>query len=189
MNKQIGFSLVEVMIGMALGLIILAGASSLFVSTLSVNSKLVRGQRFEQTLQILNTTITSEIRRAGYANEGVTLTPNGLNGSQYFAQDGCVLFSHSTPTSTERFYGYLLNNGVVYVYNSDTFNNSCTLDLLTWTPVTSIADINVVAMTFTGSPTVSFFLNAKAVGQKVPVGDAMVDLERKITSVVQMRNS
>lgn len=185
MKKQAGFTLIELMISMTIGLILLAGVSSFFIATLNSSATSISTQRFEQTVQILTSTITSEIRRAGYANDGMVLTSNGINGTHYFAQAGCILLSHSTPTNDEIFQGYLLSNGVVYVYRSTTFNNSCTLDLTKWTPVTDNTVIKVLSLTATGSPAVAFTLDAQAV--RLTASDGTL-LRRSMTTSVQMRN-
>lgn len=185
MKKQSGFTLIELMVSITVGLILLAGVSSFFVATLNSSATSISTQRFEQTVQILTGTITSEIRRAGYANDGVVLTANGLNGTHYFGQPGCILLSHSTPTNDEIFHGYLLSNGVVYVYSNTTFNNSCSLDLTKWTPVTDSTVIKVLSMTATGSPTVAFTLDAQAVHLTASDGSL---LRRSMTTTVQMRN-
>ena len=146
MKQQKGFTLIELMVGMTIGLILLAGVGGLFMTTLRSNVEAVKQQRFEQTVQVLMNIMGSEIRRAGYANAGtianpaipVTLT-NQINNKTYFASTNCVLLSHSTLTEDQRFYGYKLVNNIVYMYSGLVNSpNLCTSTVTDWTAITQL---------------------------------------------------
>jgi prepilin peptidase dependent protein B len=183
MKKQAGFTLIELMVGIALGLIVLAGALALFANTLQANATGVKQQRFEQTLQVLAAHMVSEIRRAGYAKPGVALTKQS-NGGYYVANGNCVTFSHSTPDSNEQFYGYQLANNLVYYYTSTTTNGNCA-NLTGWTAVTDLGQIKVTNLLFANFPLVGITLDAEAVGLTVTGGTAV---KRSMTVSVRVRN-
>lgn len=184
MKKQAGFTLIELMIGIAIGLIVVAGASILFMNTLQANAAGVKQQRFEQTLQVLAAHMVSEIRRAGYAKPGVALTKQS-NGSYYFANAGCVTFSHSTPDSNEQFYGYQLRNNLVYYYTSNTSNGNCG-NLTGWIAVTDLSQIKVTNLLFVNFPLVGITLEAEAVGLTTTGGTVV---KRSMPVSVLVRNS
>lgn len=156
MKQQKGFTLIELMVGMTIGLILLAGVGGLFMTTLRSNVEAVKQQRFEQTVQVLMNIMSSEIRRAGYTNAGtianpaipVTLT-NQSNNSSYFASTNCVLLSHSTPNEDQRFYGFKLVNSIVYMYSGLVNSpNLCTSTVTDWTAVTDLSYIKVTQLWF-----------------------------------------
>lgn len=63
---QRGLSLVELLVGVALGLFLVAGASTLFVSHLNNGRRLLLEARLNQDLRAVADLITRDIRRAGY---------------------------------------------------------------------------------------------------------------------------
>jgi prepilin peptidase dependent protein B len=73
MKKLKGFTVIEIMIGLAIGLIVVASAGSFIISTLRFNMDNVKQQRFEQVIQILKNTIASGLRRAGFSNSATSL--------------------------------------------------------------------------------------------------------------------
>lgn len=65
-RKQRGFSLIELMVGITIGLFIIAGALTLFASNLLESRRLVAQTRVEQDLRSIADLMTRDIRRAGY---------------------------------------------------------------------------------------------------------------------------
>lgn len=162
MKKQKGFSIIELMVGLVLGLVVLVGAGGLFSTTLASNSSTVKQQRFDQTVQVLLDLMSSDIRRAGYANhftladatsgtaadatKAVTLAPL-FNGGHYFASATCLLLTNSTPTANQRFYGYKLLANVVYRYDGAA-EGACGTDMTGWSAVTELSHIKVTTLWF-----------------------------------------
>jgi hypothetical protein len=175
------------MVGITVGLIVMAGAANFVVNLLGANAVGAKQQQFEQATQILISNMIAEIRRAGYANAGVTLTKQA-NGAYYNVQGNCVTFSHSTPTDNERFYGYKLDGTtkLVYVYNSTAGNANCA-NLVGWTAVTDTSYIQVTNLSFTAGPGVIITFAASAVG--LMLTDGVTPVKRNISATVQIRNS
>jgi type IV pilus assembly protein PilW len=65
-RSQQGLSLVEMMIGAVIGLIILAGATRLFVDHVQVNRRLMLEARLHQDLRAAADLMARSLRRAGY---------------------------------------------------------------------------------------------------------------------------
>lgn len=87
-RKSAGFSLVELMIAMAVGLLILAGVFSLFGSTVQTQTRTLAMASLNQELRVAMDLMSRDIRRAGYwalAADGHTpegtLTPGATSGS------------------------------------------------------------------------------------------------------------
>lgn len=187
-SQEAGFSLVELMVGLTIGLVILVGVTNLFSSSLYSNLNGAREQQFEHSLRVLVYDITSEIRRAGAARTGATLTQQS-NGKYYDSSTtaGCILFSHSTPSFAEQFYGYRLNGNVIEYYASTSphTNGSCTLTT-GWTPITDPLTIKITSLTFTDGPLVKITIEAESIKLKIQDGTAV---KRVISSSVLIRNA
>nr|WP_316639369.1 prepilin-type N-terminal cleavage/methylation domain-containing protein [uncultured Roseateles sp.] len=70
--RQAGLSIVEMMVGLAIGLIVVAGASQIVVSQLNENRKLLVELQLQQDLRAAADIITRELRRAGAWNAAET---------------------------------------------------------------------------------------------------------------------
>lgn len=65
-RSQGGLSLVELMVGLAIGLIVTTGAISLFVTNVSTSRRTLADTRVQQDLRTIADLITRDLRRAGY---------------------------------------------------------------------------------------------------------------------------
>lgn len=149
MNKHQGLTIIELMIGLAIGTIVLASAGALFVSTLRTNLDNVKQQRFEQTIQVLKGTIAAGIRRAGFSNSSSALPDvSGWTAGKHFYLNGtCALFTYvdtSLATPKQQYFGYNLdtNTGTLYSYQSDN-----KVDCGTGSPWTAMTDPTQIKIT------------------------------------------
>lgn len=65
-SRQTGLSLVELMVGLVVGLIVVAGAGAMYVTTVRGQSYGLRAAKLNQDLRATMSVIASDIRRAGY---------------------------------------------------------------------------------------------------------------------------
>ena len=65
-HAQRGFSLVELLVATAVGLVLTTWAISMFVTSLGNNRKLITEAQVNQNLRAAADLITREVRRAGY---------------------------------------------------------------------------------------------------------------------------
>jgi len=71
-NRVLGFTIIELMISLVLGLIVISGLISVYVATVvSSNNTLAMSKVSQQTSALMNI-ITNDVRRAGYWGQGVT---------------------------------------------------------------------------------------------------------------------
>src|SRR5437868_3279562 len=111
MIKQIGLSIVEMMIGISIGIILIGGAGTFYLSSLKGNIDDVRQQRFEQFIQILKSNIVATIRRAGYSNS-LTALPDVSGwtaGSHFYTNGTCAQVTYVDTTQTpakQQYFGY-----------------------------------------------------------------------------------
>lgn len=65
-HKQSGVSLIELMIGMLVGLIVVGGVATVYVATVQSSGQTLRSSRLNQEMGALMQIMTNDIRRAGF---------------------------------------------------------------------------------------------------------------------------
>ncbi len=81
---QSGLSLIDMLIGLVLGLFVISNGLLLLASHLNENRILVAEARLMQDLRVAANTITRDLRRAGYwGNATAALRPDGAAGNPY----------------------------------------------------------------------------------------------------------
>jgi len=176
---QRGLSMVELMVGIALGMFLVAGASTLFVNHLDNSRRLLLEARLNQDLRATADLITRDLRRAGYwgnalqgtvaAGAGSTtvvnpyrsVTPNpGASTIAYnFSRD---VTENNALDANEQF-GFNLNNGAIRlsingVSQVVTDPDTLTITAFTIAPTETVVDIrDSCASTCTGGgcPTIT----------------------------------
>lgn len=96
---QAGLTLVELMVGMAIGLLLIAGATSLFLANLGASRALLLEARLNQNLRLAAEIITRDLRRAGYWDQAVAALGTGsVNPYQdIVASATSVAYAYSAP--------------------------------------------------------------------------------------------
>jgi len=151
MKKQSGFTLIELMIGMLVGLIVLSAVLYAFLSTLRSSSDLLNGARLNREVSALSDIIVGEMRRVGYwpiTGEGDS--PFGTSPDLKLIGSNCVLYSYfndSNPTAlgAQIFRGIASEDGVFYIGElaSDALSStSCDPSADGWA---ELADSNIVS--------------------------------------------
>ena len=134
--RQRGLSIVELMVGVAVGLFVVAAASMLVATQLSDNRRLTLETQVQQDLRATADIITRELRRAGHwakARDGVAQPANAnpyggvtmADGTAFangvtspggvllsYARSGNEAAENNAIDSAERL-GFRLNNGVI----------------------------------------------------------------------------
>lgn len=174
-GPQKGFSLIELMIAMAVGLLIIAGVSNMFGGVLRGDADMLASMRLNSDLSSAMTLMTSEIRRAGFcvsrggddcweqdgsdANSMINLVDTDSDG-----RADCILYSYDrddngTIEGTERG-GFDLAGGTLRMRrscNADPDNATqvqacstvCDNDLDTWEAMLDPNDFTVDTLTMT----------------------------------------
>ena len=107
---SLGMSIVELLIGVAIGLFILAGASAMFVSNVTNSRRLLIEARINQDLRATMDLVTRDLRRGGYWG-------NSLAGTQATGSTSVTQMNpYSTVTSTG-------TTQIDYAYTRDSTEN------------------------------------------------------------------
>jgi len=130
-NKNIkGFSLIELMVSLAIGMIITASIGNLFGKLVKHNSDVLKMTRLNQDLRASMLLMTNDIRRAGYwgnadlgigggATNPFTQGLNELAVSEYSgeATNSCITYAYDRNddgiVDDNELLGFRLNNGVL----------------------------------------------------------------------------
>ena len=191
MKRTRGFTLVELMVGLAIGMVLVLAAEHFLMTTLFANATGVKQQRFEQTLQALSGTMVSQIRRAGYARPAATLAMFGTKPYSVPGNDSdCIAFTHSTPTKDQVYFGFRLRNGAVHYFESMAAAPDCTNPSLTgWVAITDATLVNFGSVRFWANPAepalINIALSAQGVDLTTPNG---TPYSRTSNLAVRIRN-
>ena len=107
---QRGLSIVELMVGIAIGLFVIGGATKLFIDYLSSNRRLLIETRVNQDLRAAADVVVRDLRRAGYWNNAVagvySLGATAVVANPHKNGNGAV-----SSTSASVNYSYARNDG------------------------------------------------------------------------------
>lgn len=100
-NNQLGVSIVELMVGIAVGMLIVAGVTAAYITTMRGGTDTLRSAKLNQTLRASMDVMVNDIRRAGFWGTATT-TANPYTvrggGSQtdiaIHNSGGCILFAY-----------------------------------------------------------------------------------------------
>jgi len=158
MKKQTGFTLIELMIALVLGLIVLSATIGIYITTARGSTDTLNSARLNHDLESIMLLMVNDIRRAGYwggAKVGVDSSTNPFTIGAANIQTpatGCILYSYDassdgTPNNRE-YYGFRLKDGAISMRSSDTAETTTDCTGTGWSAFT-VNDVNVTELTFT----------------------------------------
>ena len=126
-RRGTGFTLIELMIGLVIGLLVTSGVLSVYISTIKSSSSTIKSSRLNQEMATLMNIMANDIRRAGYWDGGVASTPT----ANPFSQTDTTTPANSTALEVHAYAsGAYANAGVqgngdcvVYAYDRDADGN------------------------------------------------------------------
>jgi len=133
MKKQAGFTLIELMIALLIGLVIVSATIGIYISTIRGSMDVLRSARLNHDLDSAMQLMINDIRRAGYwggAIAGANSQTNPFTGAttnvQIHDEGQCILYTYDANGSgintldntaddvdANEFYGFRLNNNAV----------------------------------------------------------------------------
>lgn len=145
MEKQSGFTLIEIMISLILGLIVLAATISIYVATVGSSSNTIKSTRLSHDLEAVMALMINDIKRAGYWG-GATVTADSRNNlftaattNIQFPINTCVLYSYDGGNGTtggiphdsngivdsDEYYGFKFEDNTLKMRKTGTTTASC----------------------------------------------------------------
>jgi prepilin peptidase dependent protein B len=169
-KAQLGLNLVELMIGLVIGLIVLAAMTTVYLNASRGSRDTLNANRLNQDLRAVMDIMVADIRRAGYWGTAAAGTDNpftvrGGTATDIYVTNGCVLYSYDatynaastagTVDANVDYFGFRLNSNAVWMATSFSNTNQACSNNLGWERITDPAVINISALTVsTGRPAV-----------------------------------
>lgn len=120
-SRQQGFSLVELMVSLVIGMIVISGATGVFIGTFGANATQMKTARLNSELRTVMTIITRDLKRAGFHNWSPTELADG--DFTVSPQAAPVITSNSMQVAydenadgtagTTESYGFQFSNGTI----------------------------------------------------------------------------
>lgn len=163
LRRQRGVSLLELMIGIAVGLLVLASSLVTYLSGSRSATDSLRANRFNQDVRDIANIMSADIRRAGYTAVNTVGTVNVFTqpANNIVISGSCLLYAYDatflggTPGVADAgvdFFGFRLNNNAVQMLSpgagvASTAAGTCTTDA-SWVNLTDPNEITVTALSF-----------------------------------------
>ena len=100
-RKQLGLSIVELMVGVAIGLVITAAATLIMSGQLIENRRLLTETQLQQDLRAATDIMAREMRRAGGSNETISLASIWFPGSTVLVNPNALQLAVTSATAVE----------------------------------------------------------------------------------------
>jgi type IV pilus assembly protein PilW len=180
MKKQTGFTLIEIMIALLLGLIVLGATINIYVTTVGSSASLIKSTRLNHDLESVMTLMINDIKRSGYwggatigANSGVNpftaATPPGATTDIQIPVNTCILYSYDADTDgpanvtgtvtpavltddvdANEYYGFRLTNNSIQMRKTGSTTDDCTDG--EWEEFIDGSRLTITALNFSFAP-------------------------------------
>lgn len=161
MIKQKGFTLIELMLGIIIGLFIIGAVGAVYISTIRGSADTVRHARLNHDLETAMTLMVNDIRRSGYWGGAISGAVSELNPFMLAATKvnrpsaSCILYSYDgdgdAAVDTDEYYGFKLDNGTIRMRLGGVGANTtdCTSGIWGTGEIIDGDEINITALVIT----------------------------------------
>jgi type IV pilus assembly protein PilW len=171
MKKQKGYTLIELMIAIALGLIVVGATIAIYISAVGSSSSTIKSARLNHDLEAVMALMINDIKRSGYwggAVVGVDSRNNPFTAASTNINipiSSCILYSYDangsgslTPTvltddvDANEYYGFKLINNTLSMRKTGNTTNSADCSDGTWDEFIDGNQLTITALTFSLVP-------------------------------------
>lgn len=159
MKKHTGFTLIEILIALVLGLIVLSATIGIYITTVNGSRDTLNSVRLNHDLESAMLLMVNDIRRAGYwglARTGADSSTNPFTIGAANIQSPaatCILYTYDVDddgvVDANEHYGFQLTGGAIAMRLTGTTTANCADANNTWSTFTVTQSVNVTALTFT----------------------------------------
>jgi prepilin peptidase dependent protein B len=156
MKKQTGFTLIEILISLLIGLIVLGSTISMYANTIQGSTNINNSARLNYDLESVMQLMVNDISRAGYwgsAKVGANSEENPYttgSANIQFPTSSCILYSYNSGENTE-YYGFKLQNNAISIRTANAAEATADCTGNGWSSLTVGDDVNVTSLTFTAN--------------------------------------
>lgn len=164
-RHQTGLTLIELLIGMLVGLIVVAGGINVFATSVRGQSENIKLTRLNQDMRAMMDIMVRDIRRAGFVTDDPAnnaalqnnpffddLTTGATTDIAIYDSGSCIVYAYNRNNDNppvvndEERFGFRLNNdGELEMRRDGTTNENCTNG--DWQPITE-PDVEVIDLAF-----------------------------------------
>lgn len=154
-RRQKGVSLVELMVGLTVGLIIVAAAASVYITAVRSGADTLRSAKLNMELRRTMDLMVYEIRRAGYTAGTTNLASNPFmltSANLTPVGSDCILFSYdangSGAVNSADFFGFKKNGSAISMRYGGTTSNTAGCSDGSWEDITDTTSVVVDTLSF-----------------------------------------
>jgi len=139
--KNKGFTLIELMIAMMLGLIVVGGAISIYISTVASSANTIKSARLNHDLESAMSLMMNDIKRAGFWSEAADgnadsnpftnadAAAGAITNINILENGTCILYSYDADedevVDNDVFYGFKFEGNSVKIRATGAVTNDC----------------------------------------------------------------
>ena len=158
-KKYQGFTLIELMIAMVVGLIVVAATITIYIITIRGSADTLKSAHLNQDIGVVTTLMINDIRRAGYWGGAVIGADSGNNpftiedqtDVAINADADCIVYSYDLDNDAivddDEYFGFRLQNGSVEIKDSGSISN-CNDAEAVWVDMIDSDELTVTDLTF-----------------------------------------
>ncbi len=170
MKKQTGFTLIEIMIALVLGLIVLSATIGVYITTVKGSTDTINSARLNHDLESVMSLMVNDLRRSGYWGGARTGADSSTNPFTIGAANiqtpsaSCILYTYDGGSGVtggvnhdsnglvdaDEYYGFQLTGGAITMRTTGTTTANCADG--NWETMTIDSggqSLNITALTFT----------------------------------------
>lgn len=175
MKKQTGYTLIEIMIALLLGLIVVTATVSIYIATVSSSSSTISSARLNHDLEAVMTMMINDIKRAGYWGGAVVdadsrnnpFTSETVNETNIQIRDlaaptttvttgNCILYTYDADgdgiIDANEYYGFRLNGNTINMRLSGAAADPADCTDPNWQEFIDGSQLTITALQFSFSP-------------------------------------
>ncbi|MDD5412107.1 MAG: prepilin-type N-terminal cleavage/methylation domain-containing protein [Methylobacter sp.] len=159
MKKQSGFTLIEIMIALLIGLIVIAATVTIYISTVKGSSDTLKSARLNHDLESAMSLIVNDIRRAGFWGGARAGADSSTNPFTIGTADinmplaSCILYTYDADgdkvVDANEYYGFKLDGTTIRMRLTGTTTADCADGSWGTGEIIDSNKISVTALTFT----------------------------------------
>ncbi|NOR70088.1 MAG: hypothetical protein GQ532_10420 [Methylomarinum sp.] len=171
MKKIQGFTLIEIMIAMLLGIIVVSSVFSIYISSIRSSTDITNSARLNYDLDSVAQLMLNDIRRAGSWGGAIAgsdandnpFSDTATNSNVQIPVSTCILYTYdgdgdgsmvndpADPNDDDdEYYGFKLDGGAIKISSADTVDDTgdCTKTDNRWETITDSNKVNVSSLSF-----------------------------------------
>lgn len=169
LTKITGFTLIETLVALLLGLIVVVAVISLFTGTIGSSTNTIKSSRLNYDMESAMALMVNDIKRAGYWAGSVLETDARINpftigtANIQIPTASCILYTYdydgdkvldAASGDENEFFGFKLENGEIKISSAKTVDSTgdCSITDGRWETITNRNKVNITALQFSLTP-------------------------------------